>query len=152
MLLVIDANVIFSALVNKGNVFKIFELNKTLNMFEFVMPEYLFKELVNKIDILLLQSKLSKEEIAEIFSFIKKQINPLSSLSFLDKLFEAIELNSKDSPYLALALKLDCGIFSGDKGLKKQSKVKVFSPRELLDMLEKEMKKLKEDSSESNKK
>lgn len=136
MLLVVDANVVFSALINKGKVFKVFELNHSLSMFEFVMPEYLFLELGKRIDKLLFQSKLSKEEIAKTFSLIKKQINPISSLTFLDKLSEAIELNFKDSPYIALALKLNCGIFSGDKGLKKQDRAKVFSPSELLDMIE----------------
>ena len=34
----------------------------------------------------------------------------------------------------ALALKLNCPVFSGDKGLKKQTKVKIISPRELLDI------------------
>jgi len=136
MLLVVDVNVVFSALINKGDSFKVFELNKTFNKFEFVIPEYLFLELGRRLDKLLSLSKLTKEELAETFSFIKKQTNPISAVTFLNKLPEAIELNSKDSPYLALALKLNCGIFSGDKGLKKQDKVKVFSPRELLDFLE----------------
>ena len=136
MLLVVDVNVVFSALVNKGIAFKVFELNHSLSMFEFVMPEYLFLELGKRMDKLLFQSKLSKEEIAKTFSFIKKQINPISSLAFSDKLSEAIELNFKDSPYLALALKLNCGIFSGDEKLEKQGKVKVFSPTELLNIIE----------------
>jgi predicted nucleic acid-binding protein len=54
---------------------------------------------------------------------------------FSDKLKEAMDLNFKDSPYLALAMTYNCPIFSGDKGLKKQKKVSVFSPRELLDKI-----------------
>ena len=41
----------------------------------------------------------------------------------------------KDVPYLVLALKLECPIFSGDKVLKRLSPVRVFSPRELMDSL-----------------
>jgi predicted nucleic acid-binding protein len=41
----------------------------------------------------------------------------------------------KDVPYVALALKFNCPIFSGDKILKNLSPVKVCSPRELFDLL-----------------
>ena len=136
MLLVVDVNVVFSALTTKGNSLKVFEANKTFEKFEFIAPEFLFSEIGKRMDKLLLNSKLTKEELSEVFSFIKKQIDPIPASEFIDKLSEARELNTKDSPYLALALKSGCAIFSGDKGLKKQDKVKIFSPRELLDILE----------------
>ena len=137
MLLVVDSNVMFSALIGKGNSFKVFELNNNLNKFEFIIPEFLFLEIGKEMDRILSYTKLSKEELSLTFTFIKKQLTAIPSSDFIDKLPEAIELNFKDSPYLALALKSNCGIFSGDKVLKeKQNKVKVFSPRELLDILE----------------
>lgn len=135
MLLVVDANVVFSALVNKGNSFKVFECNKKLRRFEFIAPELLFSEMQNRTGKLLSVTKLTEEELFDVFLFIKKQIKLISFSNFSDRLPEAIELNLKDSPYLALALKFNCPIFSGDKGLKKQDAVKVFSPRELLDIL-----------------
>ena len=135
MLLVLDVNVLFSALINKGNSFKVFEHNKKLRRFEFIAPKFLFSELQNKTDKLLSVTKLTKEELFDAFLFIKKQIKFISFSNFSDRLPEAIELNFKDSPYLALALKFNCPIFSGDKGLKKQGIVEVFSPRQLLDIL-----------------
>lgn len=132
MLLVVDVNVVFSALVNKGKSFEVFEANNIFNVFGFIAPEFLFSELGKRIDKLLSQSKLTKEELSEVFSFIKKEINLIPFSEFSDKLPEAIKLNFKDSPYLALALKLNCPILSGDKGLKEQTKIKILSPSEAL--------------------
>ena len=134
MLFVVDVNVVFSALINKGDSFSVFESNKLFSRFEFVSPEFMMFELENRMDKLLKLTKLSEEELSKTLSFIKEQINFIPFSEFIDKLPEAIELNFKDSPYLALAMKLNCPIFSGDKELKEQTKIKVFSPRELLDM------------------
>lgn len=136
MLFVVDFNVIFSALVNKGESFRVFRDNALSNKFEFIAPELLSEEIKNNKDKLLSLTKLTNEEFNKALLFILKQIKFVSSSKFLDKLSEAIELNPKDSPYLALALKFNCPIFSGDKELKEQTKVKVFSPREMLDIIE----------------
>ena len=136
MLLVVDVNVIFSALVNKGESFRVFETNFTFKKFEFIFPEFVFLEIGKRMDKLLLQTRLTKEELSETFSFIKGQIKPISYSDFIDKIPEALKINLKDSQYLALALKFNCGIFSGDKGLKKQSIVNIYSPREMLNIIE----------------
>jgi len=134
MLLVVDVNVIYSALMKRGNSLLVFESNKMSNKFGFIAPEFVAFELDTKIGKILSKSKLTLDELNESLSLIKEQITFIPSSEFIDKLPEAIELNFKDSPYLALALKFDCSIFSGDKGLKEQTKVKVLSPRELLDI------------------
>jgi predicted nucleic acid-binding protein len=41
----------------------------------------------------------------------------------------------KDVEYFALALKLDCPIWSNEKAFKKQSRVKVISTKELISFL-----------------
>src|SRR3989338_4179662 len=135
MLLVVGVNVFYSALMKRGNSLIVFEANKLLNKFEFIAPEFLSYELDKKMAELLSETNLSQNELSDTLSFIKEQITFVPYSEFLDKLPGAIELNFKDAPYLALALKYDCGIFSGDKGLKEQTKVKVLSPRELLNLL-----------------
>ena len=132
MLVVVDANAVFSALVRKGKPFEIFKANKIFNVFEFVAPEFLFSEIGKRMDKILAETQLAKEELAELLAFIKREISLISLYQFSDKLPEAAQLNFKDSPYLALALKLNCPILSGDKGLKKQAKVKILSPAEAL--------------------
>lgn len=133
MLLVIDANVVISSLINKGTTFTVFKYNASIKHCEFIAPEFLLSEInMEKIQSL---TKLSKEDIEKTFSLITEQIEFIPFSKFSDKLPAAMNINFKDSPYLALALTYKCPIFSGDKGLKRQTKVEVFSPRELLDLL-----------------
>ncbi len=132
MLVVVDANAVFSALLRKGKPFEVFKANKIFNVFKFVAPEFLFSEIGKRMDKILAETQLAKEELAELLAFIKGEVSLISLYQFSDKLPEAMRLNFKDSPYLALALKLNCPILSGDKGLKKQAKVKILSPAEAL--------------------
>lgn len=134
-LLVADFNVVFSSLIRSGNAFKVFEANSVLEEFRFLAPEFLIEEINKKFDKILLETKLPEKEILEVLSLIIEQIEFIPYSEFIDKLPEAIEIDYKDSPYLALALKLNCPIFSGDKKLKEQNRVKIYSPRELLDIL-----------------
>ena len=50
---------------------------------------------------------------------------------------EKISPDLKDTQYLALALKLNCAIWSNDKKLEKQDKVKIFSTEDLKNELKK---------------
>ena len=133
MLLVVDANVIVSSLINKGETFKVFKYNDVMKRFTFIAPEFLFTEI--KIKKILPLTHLSRSDVEKTFSVLVEQIEFIPFSKFSDTLPEAMKLNLKDSPYLALALKYKCPIFSGDKGLKKQTKVTVLSPREILDLL-----------------
>lgn len=133
MLFVVDANVVISSLITKGTTFTVFKYNASIKHCEFIAPEFLLSEInMEKLQSL---TKLSKEDIEKTFSLITEQIEVIPFSKFSDKLPAAMNINFKDSPYLALALTYKCPIFSGDKGLKRQTKVEVFSPRELLDIL-----------------
>jgi len=133
MLFVVDANVVISSLIKKGTTFSVFKYNAFLKHCEFIAPEFLLSEI--KMEKLQSLTKLSKEDIEKTLSLITEQIEFIPFLKFSDKLPTAMNINFKDSPYLALALTYKCPIFSGDKGLKRQIKVEIFSPRELLDLL-----------------
>jgi len=65
------------------------------------------------------------------------QVEFVPVIEFKDFLNEAklICPDPDDVEYFALALKLNCGIWSNDKRLKKQSKVKVFNTKELREFL-----------------
>tara|TARA_Y100000034_G_C6866875_1_gene395215 strand:- start:527 stop:937 length:411 start_codon:yes stop_codon:yes gene_type:complete len=134
---VVDANVVFSSLIRKGKPLRVFELNDIFKRFEFISSEYLFTEIGRRFDKVLKITDFSKEELSHVFSLIKNQINLMPTETFEDKLDEAIEKapHDKDAPYVALSLKLDCKIFSGDKGLKKTLPNKVENPSEVLDIL-----------------
>ncbi len=137
MLLVVDANIVVSALLKKGVTFDVFLLNHIFRKFEFVAPEFLMVEVENHMEELSRETKLSGDEFNEVIGFLMGEINLVPSSQFADFLPKGREVSPhfKDFEYLALALKLGCPIFSGDKALKRQSSVKVLSSRELLDLL-----------------
>jgi len=66
MLLIVDANVAFAALIVKGKTFELFVWNELNNRLEFVAPEYLSMEIENNLEEVLRRSKLSKAEFEEV--------------------------------------------------------------------------------------
>jgi predicted nucleic acid-binding protein len=137
MFVVVDTNTVFSSLHTKGKPFEVFIINKMVGLFEFIAPEFLFFEIGRRMDKLLAKSRLSKDEISDIFSFLKKEIDFISSDKFEDKVDEAKEKSPylKDVSFVALALKLDCKILFGDKKLKESLPNRVITPSEALDIL-----------------
>ena len=138
MKLVVDANVVFSALIPRSIAFFVFSLNSLSKKFEFIAPEYLWLEIEKKKEKIQKCSGLRKEELEELIDSLKGEIEIIPNSEFLEFLAKAEDLlrgHEKDAPYLALALAFKCGIFSGDKRLKELSPAAVYSQRELLDIL-----------------
>ncbi len=86
---------------------------------------------------LLSETKLPADEFEEALEFLNEEIDIVPFGEFIGLLPEAENIcpDPKDKQYFALALAFGCGIFSGDPPLKKQSAIRVFSPRELLNIL-----------------
>lgn len=84
MKLVVDANVVFSALIKKGIAFSVFLPNSLSNKFEFIAPEYLWIEIDSKKEKMLKYSGLSREELDELISFLKREIEVIPSYEFLE--------------------------------------------------------------------
>ncbi len=82
-------------------------------------------------------SKLSKGEVLEVLNFIKRSVEIIPFKAFEDKAREALSIapHLKDLPYVALSLKFNSKILSGDKGLKNALPDKVITPSEALDIL-----------------
>ncbi|MBN2518449.1 MAG: hypothetical protein JXB14_06375 [Candidatus Altiarchaeota archaeon] len=133
--LVVDANVVISSLINKGVPHSVFVLNATLERFEFVAPEFMFEEIKRHKAKALKLTRLSEGEFEEVYGFLLGCVIPVPAKRFHRFLPEARRLapHPKDAPYLALALATNSPILSGDKGLKRQIKVEILTPSELLD-------------------
>lgn len=117
MLLVIDANVLCTALLAKG---KTVDLLFSDNL-EAIAPERLFIEVEKHIQDLVKRSALSLEEIEDVFSGLKKKIRVIGLKEFADFFPEAKKLlgdHVKDVEYVALALKMRCPLWSKEKRLK----------------------------------
>ncbi|WP_456474714.1 PIN domain-containing protein [Candidatus Pyrohabitans sp.] len=137
MLLVVDANIIFSALIKGGKTLDIFILNRRINRFKFIAPEYLMVEVEKHIDEIINKTKLLPEELEKVLDFLEREIEFIPFEDFRD-LYEKAEQLSPDPDdvqYFALALKFGGTIWSNDKALKNQPRIQVLSTQELLSVL-----------------
>ena len=138
MLVVIDANELFSLLI-KGTIKSesiIFSDN-----IELIAPEFLLIEFSRNKQEILLKTHRSEEEFSRLISIFERRIRLKPKQEFEEFISKAAKLfpeHTKDVPYLALAMKFNCPIWSEEKLLKKQSSVKVFNTEELFEFLDSE--------------
>lgn len=134
MELIIDANIFMSALISvRGITFDII-FDDNIRLFA---PEYLLQEIERHKGEILEKTGLSNEEFELFLSLISTKIEFVLESEFEKFIFEAKVIcpDENDIDYFALALKLSCGIWSNDKKLKNQDKIKVYSTEELIDLL-----------------
>lgn len=131
MKLVVDANILFAALIKKSSTAKLLISDK-LQLFA---PEFLFTEFTKYEELILKKTHRSHEEFNQLLEILKEQITivPKKKITpFIDKV-EKISPDPKDTVYLALAFALKSNIWSNDKRLKQgQEKITVFSTEELI--------------------
>ena len=133
MRLIVDANVIFSLLIKEGKTADLF-FNLGCHLYA---PEFLLEEFrVHKQEILE-KTKRSEENFNKIFRILLKVLNIFPTCELEDKLEEASKISPDidDVAYFAMALKLKCPIWSNDKRLKEQNKVKIYSTEDIIDIL-----------------
>lgn len=131
MKLVVDANILFAALIKEGSTAELLISDK-LQLFA---PEFLFEEFSKYKDLILKKTHRSNKEFNQFLDILKEQITivPKKEITpFIDKA-EKISPDPKDSIYLALALALNSNVWSNDKKLKEgQKKVTILSTEELI--------------------
>ena len=136
MRLVIDANRLFSLIIGKRlhSASMVISFSDNVELFA---PYRLLAELENNRDEIRLKSGFSHEDFDNFVSVIKLRVKFVPLEEFIDSISDAkiISPHSKDIEYFALALKLDCVIWSDEKLLKEQSKVKVLFTKELFKLL-----------------
>ena len=143
MLLVVDANIVFSSLIREGVTLRLFEFNSIFEIFELVAPEFIWDEIEGHKEEIIRKSKLSEGELEKVLKFVRSEIKPMPEEYFSEFLEEAKEISPPDDfPYVALALKLkslglETKIWSNDKKLKKalEGRIEVLSTKEILERL-----------------
>lgn len=127
---VIDANVLFAALIKEGASRQLL----MSDMLTLYAPEFLLEEVKRHEEFILQKTGKSKEELQRVLAMLRGRIVfvRLSELvPFLDKA-KQISPDEKDISYFALALRLGLPIWSNDAALKqKQVTVKVYSTEEV---------------------
>jgi len=129
--LVIDANIIFAALI-KGGLTAELIISNELQLFA---PEFLLEEFSKYQNQILEKTHRSKENFGNFIRILKEYITfiPQKNITpFLEKA-NAFSPDPKDSVYLALALALKSAVWSNDKKLKnEQNHIKVLSTEDLI--------------------
>ena len=135
MLVVVDANELFSLLIKESKESKEILVSKKLQL---IAPEFLLIEFSNNKDEILSKTHRTEEEFLEILSVIEDRVKFIAEEEFKEFIPEASEIlkgHTKDIPYFALALKFKCPIWSEEKLLKKQLFVKVLDTFELFNLI-----------------
>ena len=134
MEMVIDANILISALISAAG--KTYDLifNERIKLFS---PEFLLEEFEKHKNEILKKSGLSDSDFKLFLSLISSEIGFVSKSEFEKFISEASEItpDPDDTEYVALAMKLKCSIWSNDKRLKGQNKVRVYNTSELLELI-----------------
>jgi predicted nucleic acid-binding protein len=134
MKLVVDTNILIS-FFRENPVRSIISnsLNSNLVLYS---PEHCIKELLKISPSISKYSKRSIEEIHLIFEELKKTLKIIPDEYSKEFKEEAKELiHDKDIPIFALAIKLNCPIWSNEPRFKKQNKMPVFSTRDMIELM-----------------
>jgi len=134
--LIVDTNIILKALIKDSKVRAIL-LNPN---HQFYLPEYAIEEIEEHMPLLVEKTGLSEEEIKLALNILLTNIQVLPSEEVLEKWSEAKEImgtiDEDDTPFLAASLTIACdGIWSDDKDLKRQRRVKVWNTREIIRLI-----------------
>jgi predicted nucleic acid-binding protein len=135
MKLVVDANTVISALISEGKVLKVFKANSALHKYELFAPDLLISETLKHRGDIILQAGISEELFDKTLKYLLSEINIVPKEEFDEQINKALDIlstHTKDVPYLALSLKLDCKILSGDKTLRRLCPDKTLTPGEAL--------------------
>ena len=130
--LIVDANVIFVALIRDSITAKLLFVDD-LHLYT---PEFLLDEVQKYHKYLSTKTHRSKDEFESIYNVIKKRIAfiPMNYiLSFIEKA-DKISPDPDDSIYFAAALKMNISIWSNDKQLSEQDEVKIYATHHLYEI------------------
>ena|SRR3989344_212212 len=131
MQLVLDANIVFSFF--RDNPVRFILLNSNRLGVQLVSPSYVLEELRNNIPDLVKYTKLPPNEVESILSVLDDvlELVPQATYKQYESKARSVSPHDKDIPYFALALFLNCGIWSNEPRFKRQSVVAVFNTREV---------------------
>lgn len=136
MRLVVDSNIFIAALLRDSSVRNIF----VWGGFELLFPEAILDEIEEHKEELLEKLGFSEEEFKTLISKLLGYVTVVSTGDIIRFKQEANEIIARidkdDMLFIATSLAFDfCPIWSDDKNLKKQNKIKIYSTSELINHL-----------------
>lgn len=144
MKIIVDANIVFSALLNSGSRIGKLILNGEKNL-QFFSCNFLKIELEKHHDKLIKLSKLSSSDLLELkkiithnITFVDERLLPPQLLLQTEDLLASID--PKDTPFVALTIYLEAKLWTGDlqlyRGLKAKNFNNVLTSAELSQILD----------------
>jgi|Deesub1362B_J571_1020462.scaffolds.fasta_scaffold17151_1 predicted nucleic acid-binding protein len=135
MILVVDAEVIFAALIARGFTLQLIKILSDHGV-DLISPDYVSDEIRRRKDKIIRFSGLNEAQLDFVLNLIFERIKIISSKEYIQYFEEAGKLapHKIDIPYFALALAKNSAIWSNEKSFKQQSKVKILSTNELKKM------------------
>ena len=130
MKIVVDTNIVFSALLNANS-----EIHEILlapfGVFDFFSPELMMGELEKYSAKLSHLSKLSSSQMHEAKSRLFQCVtliseDVISEISWQRSFDLTKDVDEKDTPFIALAIELGCPLWTGDKKLIEGVKLRGF--------------------------
>lgn len=129
MIVVVDTNIIFSALLPKSSKIRDILLKKE---HRFYSPNYFFSEIFKYKEKILKYTQLNEVElydylnrILENIRFIRGEVVSKENRQIAFNLCK--DIDEKDAPFIALAIEIEAHIWTGDKKLQKGLEKKGFS-------------------------
>lgn len=137
MKIVLDSNIIFSALISgKGIYIDIFKI------LQIYVPDFIFIEISKYEERIIKKTKREKEFISftkELFSEIT--VIPrlaISKQNYERAVFLCSDIDLKDTPYIALSIELDMPLWTNDKklidGLRNKDYTKIITTEEIFNL------------------
>jgi len=130
ILIIVDANVILSALLGGSARFILFKTE-----FEFVTTDFTIKEVEKYLDVVVAKSGISKKEIIHALSLLPIEVYPNSFYRIhFEKAKELIDsIDPKDADILALTLRLNTYLWSEDHHFEEiQNHIKLIKTESLI--------------------
>ena len=134
MQLVVDTNILFSFF--RENPVRFTIINSEFLGLKLSTPEYTIEELRKNESDVLKYAKINSVQFNETLLELSKFIELIPKKSFEQFESKAKQLiHDKDVPIFALALTLNCAIWSNEPRFKEQSSVKIFNTEDLRELL-----------------
>ena len=135
MRLVVDSNILFSALIKDSFTRRlIFHIDAELLTIAFSHKEIMKYKLQ-----IIKKSNMPEEKLEEIFKQLKDRLITIDENLFSNKMKQANEImgaiDPNDTPFIAAALATGADIWSDDKHFEQQNKVKVWKTKDLIQFL-----------------
>lgn len=136
MKLVVDANVVISALIADSNTR---ELIVTLEP-DLLTPEFVYDEIGNYTELIVQKSGMSPERVAQFIDLLFQYIETVPAQEFYPHIEEAEaaigDIDPDDVLYVACALAEDAAVWSDDTDFDEQTLVETYSTSDIIDSID----------------